>query len=106
MSACTICACQLDCTGLRARRTYTNDSGVRGLVEQIAWEVRLGRGCEHCGERLPVRRCDDHAENDEMETLVGSTPGGGGGGGGGRDEDKRRKQELSKSNVASHATKR
>jgi hypothetical protein len=41
-----------------------------------------------------------------METLVGSTPGGGGGGGGGRDEDKRRKQELSKSNVASHATKR
>jgi hypothetical protein len=55
-------------------------------------------------------RCGGVAAMRRMMKLTRSLGRGlaatGGGGGGGGDEDKRRWQELSKSNVASHATKR
>jgi hypothetical protein len=55
-------------------------------------------------------RCGGAATMRRMMGLTQSLGRGltatGGGGGGGGDEDKRRQQELTKSNVASHATKR
>jgi hypothetical protein len=79
--------------------------GVRCVVEQIAWDNEwiedahvMDNNCQ-CGCAATMRRIMGLTWS--LGRGLAATDGDGGG-----DEEKRRQQALSKSNVASHATKR